>query len=577
MLSYQKFLPPLALALSAAFALSAAAPSSHPFSDEKEVIVPSTLSNDSVFSARADFYADSVLQTLSTEQRLAQLIMPMVYPKRDKASLERFDRMVQDARFGGLLWQKGTPEDVFYLTNRMIERAEVPMLTAMDGEWGLSMRFSGTIRWPRNIVLGAADNELLAYRYGRATGKEAKRLGIHVNFAPVIDVNSNPKNPVIGTRSFGSDPDLVTRLGIAYARGLEREQVLATAKHFPGHGDTDVDSHKALPVINKSRAELEEVELKPFREYIKAGLGGVMVAHLTIPALGTGSKRASSASPEVVTDLLQKELGFEGLIFTDALEMKGIVAGVGSGRVGVEVFKAGSDILLAPTDPFALLEELKSALAKGEITSSEVDRRARKVLRYKFLLGIERPVFLSARNLNRDLNSQEGEALMREIYEKGMTLVKNENGAVPVKGSTAFVRYGASLAGAITGQMKDGISITNLGTGASAEEQARTFGRYGKGQTVIVAVTSSGVKPNKEALIKLAGRSNLVLVFMTSPYTSLKFGEALNAADAVAYGYDNSVSAQRAMGAALSGAKPFTGKLPIELAPYFPFGSFVSE
>ena len=575
MLSFKQFLPPIALALSAAFALTAAVPSS--LIRPEDEILPTDLSKDSLFSAKADFYADSVLQALTTEQKLAQLIMPMVYPKRDKASLARFDRMVKDARFGGLLWQKGTPEDVFYLTNRMLEWAEIPMLTAMDGEWGLSMRFSGTIRWPRNIVLGAADEELLAYRYGRATGREAKRLGIHVNFAPVIDVNSNPKNPVIGTRSFGSDPDLVTRLGIAYARGLEREQVLATAKHFPGHGDTDVDSHKALPVIKKSRQELEEVELKPFREYVKAGLGGVMIAHLTVPALGTGSKRASSASPEVVTDLLQKDLGFEGLIFTDALEMKGIVAGVGSGRVGVEVFKAGSDILLAPVDPFALLEELKSALSKGEIKQSEVDRRVRKILRYKYLLGIDKPVFLSSRNLNRDLNSQEGEALMREIYEKGMTLVKNDNGAVPVKGSTAFVRYGSSLAGAITGQMRDGISITNLGTGASAEEQARTLSRYGKGQTVIVAVTSTGVKPNKEALIKLAGRTNLVLVFMTTPYTALKFGEALNAADAVAFGYDNSVTAQRAMGATLSGAKDFPGKLPVELAPYFPFGSKVSE
>lgn len=540
------------------------------------VPVRTTLERDSVVAAKANRYADSVLMTLSSGEKLAQLIMPVVYPKRDADNLRQWDRMVKDARFGGVLWQKGKPEDVYYLTNRMLEWAEVPMLTAMDGEWGLSMRLSGTIGWPRNIVLGAADDEVLAYRYGRATAQEAKRLGIRVNFAPVIDVNNNPNNPVIGTRAYGSDPDLVARLGIAYARGLEREKVLSTAKHFPGHGDTDKDSHKTLPVISKSRKELEALELRPFREYVKAGLGGVMVGHLTIPALGTGSSRASSASPEVVSDLLQKDLGFTGLIFTDGLGMHGIVAGAGSGRVGVEVFKAGSDILLAPSDPFGMLRELEAALKNGEIQQSEVDRRVHKVLKYKYLLGFAKPDFLSGKNLNRDLNNQEGEALMREIYAKAMTLVKNEDGVLPLKtAGAAFLRYGSTLAGAITGQMSDGISITNMGAGASSAEQQRILGRYGNGQTVIVAVTSASVQPDLAAFSKLAKRSKLVLVFMTTPYTSLKFGEVLGEAAAVAYGYDSSITAQRAMGAALTGAAPFPGRLPVELAPYFPFGSKV--
>lgn len=540
--------------------------------------IPTKFESDREMSQKAEHYADSVLSKMSSDEKLAQLIMPMVYPKRDKASLANWDRMVKDVRFGGVLWQKGTPQDVYYLTNRMIEWSEVPMLMAMDGEWGLSMRLSGTISWPRNIVLGAADDEVLAYRYGRETAKEAKRLGIHVNFAPVIDVNNNPRNPVIGTRAYGSDAALVTRLGIAYARGLEREGVLATAKHFPGHGDTDADSHKTLPVISKDRETLEAVELVPFREYVKAGLGGVMVGHLTILALGTGTRRASSASPEVVTDLLQKDLGFSGLIFTDGLNMQGIVSGAGSGKVGVEVFKAGSDILLAPGDPFAMLRELQTALRNGEIEQQEVDRRVHKILRYKYLLGLTAPDFLAGRDLNRDLNSQEGEALMREIYEKAMTLVKNENNVLPANnGSVAFVRYGSSLAGAIAGQMRDGISITNIGAGASKAEQERLLGNYGKGRTVIVAVTSESVKPDLAAFSALAKRSKLVLVFMTSPYTALKFGDVLNEASGVAFGYDNSLTAQRAMGAALIGAKPFTGKLPVALAPYFLFGTSVSE
>ena len=539
-------------------------------------VVP-VFERDSALLAAANHYADSVLAVLNTEQRLAQLIMPMVYPKNDSGSLSEWDRMVEDAQFGGVLWQKGTPEDVFMMTNRMLQRARVPMLTAMDGEWGLSMRFSGTIRWPRNIVLGAADDEVLAYRYGRATGREAKRVGIFVNFAPVMDVNSNPRNPVIGTRAYGSDVDLVTRLGIAYARGLEREGVLSTAKHFPGHGDTDTDSHKTLPVISKSRSELEEIELAPFREFVKAGLGGMMVAHLSVPALGTGSKRASSATKEVVTDLLKDELGFSGLIFTDALQMKGIVNGVGSAKVAVEVFKAGSDMLLAPIDPYETLRELKAALLKGEISREEVDERVHKVLKYKYLLGTATPKYLKGANFNRDLNNQEGEALMREIYEKGMTLVKNEGDLLPLGNRMiSFVRYGSELAGAITGQMRDGIGISNIGSGASSAEQRRTFARYGKGQTVVVAVTARSVKPDPEVFKALAKRTNLVLVFMTDPYTALKFGDALSEADAVAFGYDASVSAQRVMGAALVGKIPFAGRLPIALAPYFVFGTQVT-
>lgn len=530
--------------------------------------------SDSTLTMRATHYADSVISLLSHREKLAQLIMPMVYPKRDKESLATWDRMVRKEKFGGVLWQKGKPEDVVYLTNNMIRWSDVPMLMAMDGEWGLAMRLSGTISWPRNIVLGAADDELLAYRYGRETGKEARRLGIHVNFAPVIDVNNNPRNPVIGTRSYGSDPALVTRLGIAYARGLERENVLATAKHFPGHGDTDTDSHKTLPVIKKSRGELEAMELRPFREYVKAGLSGVMVGHLTVPALGTGDRRATSASPEVVTDLLQRDLGFTGLIFTDGLAMQGIVTGAGSNKVGVEVFKAGSDILVAPKDPFAVLNELDNALKNGEIHISDVDHRVHKLLRYKYLLGLTSPDYLGYRNLNRDLNSQDGESVMQEIYRKAMTLVKNEGNLLPLKGqSVALVRYGSTLAGAVAGKMKDGIAITNLSAGASSSEQQRALSHFGKDRIVVVAVTSSNVSPDVQVFRRLAKQSNLVLLFMTSPYTALKFGDALIDAGAVAFGYDSSISTQRAMGSAVMGDIPFVGKLPIALAPYFPYGS----
>lgn len=224
-------------------------------------------------SAAAYAYADSVMQGMTDEQLLAQLIMPMVYPKEGQKAQEEWDHLVARG-FGGVLWQ-GTPERQLFLTNRMRQRATIPMLVAMDGEWGLSMRLSGTIRWPRNIVLGATNDLSTAFEYGRATAEEAKRMGIQVNFAPVADVNNNPLNPVIGTRSFGSDPQQVAKLVLAYGQGLESQGVLAVAKHFPGHGDTKVDSHKALPVISHDRARLEQVELYPFTQFIQKGLGGL--------------------------------------------------------------------------------------------------------------------------------------------------------------------------------------------------------------------------------------------------------------------------------------------------------------
>lgn len=387
--------------------------------------IPDLLS-DPMTSMQAEAYADSILGTMSIEDKVAQLIMPMVYPRNGASDIAAWDRMVRDKKYGGVLWQKGDPRVVIELTNRMRQSAPtVPMLVAMDGEWGLSMRLHGTIHWPRNIVIGATDDTLLAYEYGRQTAMEAKRLGIHVNFAPVIDVNSNPKNPVIGTRSYGSNPDRVTALGIAYAKGLEENGVLATAKHFPGHGDTDTDSHNTLPVISKTLDQLEEMELRPFRSYIDAGLGGMMIAHLRIPALGTGH-RASSASRSVVTDLLRNQMHFGGLIFTDGLGMKGIISGAGGASVAIEVFKAGSDILLAPTDPDRTLSELMNAVKDNTITTDEVHRRAKKILMWKYVLNVPDRTQLSTQGLDADLHSHESKALLAKLYGSSITLLKNE-------------------------------------------------------------------------------------------------------------------------------------------------------
>lgn len=494
---------------------------------------------------QAEAFADRWMQQLSPRQRAAQLIMPMTFPKTDKAGLENWRRQVKEAEFGGVLWQKGAPEDVVRLANYMRKEARIPMLVTMDGEWGLSMRFSGTVKWPRNIVLGAANDISLAYAYGRATAEEAKRMGIHVDFAPVLDVNSNPLNPVIGTRSYGSDPALVSRLGLAYSLGMESAGVLSTAKHFPGHGDTATDSHLTLPVINRFRDQLESVELAPFRDYVSQGFGGIMVGHLSIPALHTGTK-ATSAIPYVVTTLLQEELGFRGLIFTDGLGMKGIQDGAGADGVAVTTFLAGADILLAPVDPFEALDEIVAAVEAGKIAQAEIDRRCRKVLIWKHLLGADSRQPIPTKSLSRDLNAPGSIRLCQEIYDRAITLVKNEGNVLPLtSGTPTYITY-----------TKDAALPKGVDSNAP----------------LILRVTESAAECTPE-LVHLLRESRSVLIFHTSPYVALKYADALEAADAVVFAYDASEYADQAVKKVLSGKLPFQGTLPVDLAPYYRAGT----
>ena len=524
--------------------------------------------------AAAEAWADSVLATLSPRQQAAQLIMPMTWPEVDKAGLDNWHRQVLEGEFGCVLWQKGSPKDVVRLANWMRREARVPMLVAMDGEWGLSMRFSDSMKWPRNMLLGATDNPRLAYEYGRATAEEARRVGIHVNFAPVLDVNSNPANPVIGNRSLGSSPDLVIRMGLAYSKGLEDNGLLSTAKHFPGHGDTSTDSHKTLPVISRTRAQLEEVELAPFRAYIREGYGGMMVGHLSVPALVTGPL-ATSAVPAVVTDLLQREMGFGGLIFTDGLGMKGIVNGAGELGVYVTTLLAGADILVAPTDPFQALDEVTAAVDKGILSQAEITRRCRKVLVWKHLLGADSREPLETKQLDADLHPRASRELLDRIYEGAMTLVKNEQGILPLhkEDRVALLTYGDDSADLLRSTISrvakaDGYTIRRS-TGPAARrailDKLRTYDK------VVVAVTWKGFAPGED-LTKLLGETKSVLLFHTSPYAALDYMEAMKAASAIGFAYDTRSEGMRAMGRALTGERPISGKLSVDLPPLYKQG-----
>ena len=318
-------------------------------------------------------WTDSVFNTLTPDERIAQLFVITVRNSDTPQNRQSLKRLVQELKIGGLLFDAGTAPDQAALTNYCQSLARVPLLITLDGEWGLAMRLSDTPRFPVNMMLGAIQNDSLLYEYGRAVGRQCRRMGIQVNFAPVLDVNSNPRNPVIGKRSFGQGLDNVSAKAIAYARGLEAEGVMAVAKHFPGHGDTSEDSHKTLPLVPHSRERLMQVEIAPFKRYIDSGLSGLMVGHLNIPALDD-SGRPASLSRTITHDLLGDSLQFEGLVFTDALKMKGASI---FGSTALLAIQAGNDIVLNPLKPEAQLKAIREAIDQGKIPQSLIDEKCK--------------------------------------------------------------------------------------------------------------------------------------------------------------------------------------------------------
>ena len=358
------------------------------------------------------------LAKMSLKQKIGQLIIHTVAPTTDKANKDNIKNAVKEYGVGGLLFSGGTLDNQVELTNWAQSLAEIPLMITFDGEWGLAMRLKGTPSFPRNRVLGCIANDTLIYRYGKEVARELREIGVNVNFAPVADVDNNPRNPVINTRSFGSDPEEVARKVIAYSRGLQDGGVLAVAKHFPGHGDTETDSHLALPHLKFDRTRLDSIELVPFRKAIQAGVEGVMVGHLHVPAL---SDKTASVSGEVIHDLLQTELGFHGLTFTDALEMKGISS---TPDVSAQALIAGNDMVLAQRNLKREIAGILKAVKDGRLTEEQITEKCRKVLTYKQRLGLDEYKPVSKEGLTGRINTPETQALMTELREAAVTLLK---------------------------------------------------------------------------------------------------------------------------------------------------------
>ncbi|HXP53231.1 MAG TPA: glycoside hydrolase family 3 N-terminal domain-containing protein, partial [Bacteroidia bacterium] len=343
-------------------------------------------------------WADSVIQKLTPEERIGQLFMVAAYSDTNHPkNRDEVTKLIQDQEIGGLIFFKGGPVAQAELTNIYQGMSKVPLLIGMDAEWGLAMRLDSVPRFPFQMTMGAMSNDSLVYQMAAELARECKRLGVQEDFAPVIDINDNPENPVIGMRSFGEEKMRVTDMGLAYMQGLQDEHVLACGKHFPGHGDTKTDSHLSLPIVDYPVSRLDTLELYPFMQLFKKGLSSVMVAHLYIPSLDSTKNRASTLSPKIVDSLLKHQLGFNGLIYTDALNMQGVAKYYAPGLVDVKALLAGNDVLLFSQDVPKAIEEIKKAIKKKEITQAEIDSRCRKILMAKAWAGLNhyKPIVLT--------------------------------------------------------------------------------------------------------------------------------------------------------------------------------------
>ena len=375
-------------------------------------------------------WVDSVFSRMSLHEKVGQLLVPKVMAEETKENKKAIKELVKKDKVGGLLFGVGTSEEQAILTNLAQSNAKVPLMITFDGEWGPAMRLKDVPSFPRNAALGCiADNGLIE-AYGREVARQLRELGVVVNFAPVVDVNTNPLNPVIHVRSFGENPQQVAEKAVAYGRGLEAGGVLSVAKHFPGHGDTDSDSHKVLPVVWGDRHRLDSIELYPFKAMAGAGLGGVMVAHLQVPAIEPDSVLPSSLSHRVITGLLKEELGFEGLVFTDALDMKGVT---GVSGYYTKAVLAGNDMLLVQFSAKEALNELVGAVRSGELPEALINEKCRKVLTYKYLLGLRgKQRKLQISGLSHRVNTEEACDLASRLRKASVTVLNNYFDVLPL-------------------------------------------------------------------------------------------------------------------------------------------------
>lgn len=530
-----------------------------------------------------EVWVSSVLDSMSLERKVAQLIMIDAYSNRDSKYEESLFSLIRKYQPGGLMFLQGGPVHQATLTNRLQAESNLPMLIAQDAEWGLAMRLDSVAPLPWPLTVGAVQNDSLAYQMGAEIARQCKRVGVHINFGPVADVNINPNNPIIGNRSFGESPDNVARKSVMYALGLQDHGVLACAKHFPGHGDTDQDSHKTLPTVNHSQSELNSIDLIPFEALFNSEIASVMAAHLNIPALDN-SGMPSSLSKKVITDYLRNKMQYNGLVFTDALNMKGVSDKYATGALEVKALQAGIDVLLMPADVETVIKAVTKAIEKGAFSESELDVRVKRVLRAKYRVGLNTYEPVDENNIYSDVNAKSNALLFRKIAEQSITLLLNDSILLPLKNldeikpaylaleSDDHMPFYKQLS-----QYKE-LPLFALRADRTAEEEQILLDQLKEYDPIIVGVHKSNANPWKSYKVSEASQSffervardhKTILDIFANPYSLQDFGEALMA-DVLLVSYQNSDVHQELSAQIIFGAHPAAGRLPVSPSSAFP-------
>jgi beta-N-acetylhexosaminidase len=525
--------------------------------------------------AAAELWVDETYKSMSDTARIGQLFMIRAHSNLGEDHIQKVMNEIQTYQIGGVCFFQGTPEKQAYLTNQYQKLSKIPLFVSMDAEWGLNMRLKeSTIAFPKQMMLGAIQDNNLIYRFGSAVARECKRLGVHINFAPDADVNNNPNNPVINERSFGEDKYNVAAKAYEYMKGMQDNGVMACAKHFPGHGDTDVDSHLDLPLITHDMARLTSVELMPFRVLSQQGIGSVMVSHLQVNAIDATVNTPSTLSRYTIKSLLRDSIGYQGLVFTDGMEMKGLTKFFPSGEASARAIEAGNDMLLLPESTPSAIEWIRRYMSEGRITEQDLEMSVKRILRAKYEYGLTTPQYIEPANIRSELNSYESQQLKRDLIQNALTLVRDEDKILPFGNfqpdSMATLAVGTGKWTTFQNQLNQLglINQFNIGKSMSEEKKKSMLEYFSKKKTVIVSLHEMKQKASesfglsadtRDFVNELAKRTQVVLVVFGNPYALKYFDDVKNVVEC----YNEDKITQELAAQGLFGNFEFKGKLPV--------------
>ena len=521
-------------------------------------------------------WVDSIYENMTLKEKVGQLFMVATYSNRDSTHINSIKSLIQNHHLGGLCFFQNSAIKQAELTNQYQEIAKIPLLISIDAEWGLSMRLDSTFRYPYNMTLGAVQNNDLIMQIGKQIGKHCKRLGIHVNFAPVVDINTNPKNPIIGVRSYGENKINVADKAVAFTQGMQSESVMACAKHFPGHGDSAKDSHKTLPTISFDAQRIDSVELYPFKKVFENGMASVMVAHLNVPSLESTDGLPSSLSYTITTKLLKEKLNYNGLIFTDALNMKGAADYKKPGDVDLAAFKAGNDVLVFTENAPKGISKIIEAYNNNEITEERLSHSVKKILRSKYEVNLNNYKPIETTNLIQDLNSDEDKYLYNTVIKEAITVIKNEDAVLPLVETSkkiAYLNFGDGSNKEFLTALYQQIEVTKL----ENNSLDKTLNELKEYDLVIIGFHQRNFRKirqfNNEELQwieKISKNNKVILDVFASQYCLANL--SLDNIESLVVSYENTKEAQQASADIILGITDAKGKLPASINNEFKVG-----